>query len=323
MASKHLHEVRSLAREDATWTDVHVCVTCCGMTTSVAAELVNTPGLHVDVSDQVDAAARQADVIIGYRFPPQSLAGLPRLRWVHLTGTGRDHLTNTGLADDVLVTSSADVPVVAVAEYAISGLLMMLKELPQLARPQEAPWFQSNARLLAGAVVAVVGAGRIGRAVIGRLAALGASPVAVTRLGSQAVPGAARTIATDGLAREAPGIDHLIACLPNEPGTRALIGREVLSALRPSALVVNVGRAETVDNSALHDLLHAGQLGGAFIDVHEQEPLPLEHPVWHIPRLVVSPHRAFAFPDEPAAVARTFLDHLDRLRRGVPLDPAN
>jgi len=318
MTSSRAAQVDGPASGAAPWTDVRACIMYCGMAPRLVSELASIRGLRVQVTDQVGPEARDADVLIGYHFPPGSLADLPRLRWLHLTGTGTDHLAATGLSPEVPVTTSAAVPVTAVAEYALSGLLLLLKDLPDLTRRRNAEWFRSDALLLSGSTVAVVGAGRIGRAVLTRLAALGAHPVAVTRDGAAAVPQARRTIGIASLAREAKDFDHLIACLPGGPRTRGLIGREVLAALPSHAVIVNVGRGETIDNIALHAALRSGHLRGAFIDVHEQEPLPDDDPAWDVPRLVVSPHRAFAFPDEPAEVARTFLANLDDFRRGIP-----
>lgn len=300
------------------WNEVRVCIAHCGMAARLTPELAGAPGLCLRAEDQVAAEAREADVLIGYHFPPGSLASLPRLRWLHLTGTGTDHLAATGLPPGVLVTTSAAVPVTAVAEYAVSGLLLLLKDLPSLVGRRDAAWFRSDARLLSGATVAVVGAGRIGRAVLARLAALGASPVAVTRDGTPAVPWARRVVGIASLAQEAEGFDHLVACLPGGPSTRGLIGGDVLAALPGHAVIVNVGRGEAVDSAALYAALRAGRLRGAFLDVHEREPLPGDDPAWEVPGLVISPHRAFAFPGEPAEVARTFLENLDDLRRGLP-----
>ncbi|GJF33914.1 hypothetical protein KNE206_66140 [Kitasatospora sp. NE20-6] len=299
----------------AGWHDLDVRLAHSKMAPQLLPVLDGTPGVRLHVSETV--TADDADVLVGFQFPPGSLAGLERLRWLHLTGTGTDHLAAAGLRPGVLVTNSAAVPVTAVAEYAVSGLLMLLKDLPELVGRQDAPWYRSGAVMLAGSTVAVAGAGRIGRAVVGLLAALGAHPVAVTRRGDVPVPGAVRTVAADRLAAEAPHLDHLVACLPGSDGTRGLIGRDVLAALPAHAAVVNVGRADTVDNRALHALLRAGALRGAFVDVHETEPLPDGDPVHTVPRLVVSPHRAFAFPGEPGEVARTFLANLDDLRAGL------
>ncbi|MDG9704180.1 NAD(P)-dependent oxidoreductase [Streptomyces sp. DH37] len=299
----------------AAWADLDVRIAHSKMAPRLVPVIEGEPGIRLRVSEHVDAD--DADVLIGFQFPPGSLEKLERLRWLHLTGTGVDHLRAAGLRPGVLVTNSAAVPVTAVAEYALSGLLLLLKDLPEVVARQDAAWYRSGALLLSGSTVAVVGAGKIGRAVLRRLTALGARTVAVTRTGEVPVEEAERTVPASGLAREASGLDHLVACLPATPRTRGLIGAEVLAALPPHATVVNVGRAETVDNEALHASLREGRLRGAFVDVHEREPLPADDPVWLVPRLIVSPHRAFAFPGEPAEVARTFLANLHDLKSGL------
>ncbi|KAA2255378.1 hypothetical protein F0L68_28670 [Solihabitans fulvus] len=269
----------------------------------------------VAISDLTPAERTEVDVVIGYQFPPGVLAELPALRWLHLTGTGTDHLAAAGLRPDVLVTNSARVPVESVAEYAVAGLFMLLKDLSGLAdRP---PWFASRAVLLRDSVVLVLGAGRIGRAVLDRLSALGARCVAVTRTGAVPVPGAERTIGVDQLVAAAATADHLVACLPGTDRTANLVDRAVFDALPAHAAFVNVGRASTVDDGALHEALRSGGIRGAFVDVHRVEPLPDDDPAWTVPNLVVSPHRAFGFPDEPDEVGRTFLDNLADLRAGL------
>ncbi|MEU5088989.1 NAD(P)-dependent oxidoreductase [Streptomyces sp. NPDC021356] len=160
--------------------------------------------------------------------------------------------------------------------------------------------------MLSGSTVLVVGAGRIGRAVIRRLGALGARSIAVTRAGQVRVPGADRTVGADRLAEAAADADHVVCCLPATGGTRHLVDAAVLAALPPGAVLVDVGRAVTVDDEALHEALGTGALRGAFLDVHHTEPLPEDDPRWRTPGLVISPHCAFAFPGEPAAVAQTF-----------------
>lgn len=299
------------------WTDLQVCIAHCEMAPLLAPEIEGTPGLHLHVSDQIEMEAADPDVLIGYHFPPGSLANLRRLRWIHLTGTGTEHLAAAELPPGVLVTTSAAVPVTAVAEYALAGMLLLLKDLPELIGRRDAAWYRSGAVLLSGSTVAVVGTGRIGRAVLTRVGSLGAHTVAVTHGEGVVVPEAERVVPAVRLAAEASSFDHLIVCLPGGATTRGLVGAEVLAALPPHAVVVNIGRGETVDNAALHMALRAGLLRGAFVDVHEREPLAVDDPVRDVPRLVVSPHRAFAFPDEPIEVARTFLDNLHDLRRGL------
>ena len=306
------------------WDRLDVLVTHCGMARELIAALDGQAGLRLRVfegaapADPVAAGfdGYRPDAVIGYQFGPGSLRGLAGVRWLHLTGTGVDHLEPAGLDPDVLVTTSSRVPVTAVAEYALAGLFLLTKDLVGVAAGQRRPWFSSAANLVAGSTVAVLGAGRIGRAVLARLSALGAHTVAVTRDGAEPVAEAARTIGLAGLAAEAAGLDAVIGCLPGGPGTVHALSREVLEALPAHARVVNVGRASTVDTEALYAALRAGRLAGAFLDVHDVEPLPADHEAWQVPGLVVSPHCAFRFPGEPAAVAAAFLDNLDDLRRG-------
>ncbi|WP_460398638.1 D-2-hydroxyacid dehydrogenase [Actinophytocola sediminis] len=275
------------------------------------------PVLHADTVADLDPEIRAGvDVLVGYQFPPGVLAELPSLRWLHLTGTGTDHLAEAGLRPDVLVTNSARVPVDSVAEYAVAGLLMLLKDFPELAhRP---PWYSSQAVMLHGSVVLVLGAGRIGRAVVRRLAVLGARCVAVTRTGEVPVPEAERTIGVERLIDAAASADHMVCCLPGTEKTANLVDKAVLAALPSHAALVNVGRASTVDDEALHEALRERQIRSAFLDVHRTEPLPADDPVWTVPNLVVSPHRAFAFPGEPTEVGKAFLENLADLRAGRP-----
>lgn len=313
------------------WDCLDVLVTHCGMARELVAALDGQAGLRLRViegaapTDPVAAGLGdyRPSAVIGYQFGPGSLRGLAGVRWLHLTGTGVDHLEPAGLDPDVLVTTSSRVPVTAVAEYALAGLFLLTKDLVGVAAGQRRDWFSSGANLVAGSTIAVLGAGRIGRAVLGQLSALGARTVAVTRHGAEPVAEAARTIGLASLAAEAAGLDAVIGCLPGGPGTVHALSREVLAALPRHARVINVGRASTIDTEALYEALRAGRLAGAFLDVHDVEPLPADHEAWQVPGLVVSPHCAFRFPGEPAAVAAAFLDNLDDLRRGqAPRDRA-
>lgn len=308
------------------WDVLDVLVAHTRMAPEVLAALDGQPGLRVRVLDTVqdDLGGDQPDALIGYQFGPDSLRGLTRLRWLHLSGTGVDHLGPAGLTPDALVTTSSRVPVTAVAEYALAGLFLLAKDLVGVACGERREWFRSEAVLVAGSTVAVLGAGRIGRAVLSRLAALGADTVAVTRQGADPVPEAGRTIGVHQLAAEAAQLDCLIGCLPGGPDTAGVIDAQVMAALPAHARIVNVGRASTIDTAALYAALRAGRLAGAFLDVHDVEPLPAEDPAWQVRGLVVSPHCAFRFPGEPAGVAAAFLDNLQDLRNGqAPRDRAD
>lgn len=284
----------------------------------VSARLVDSPAALDRARQPNIPGLEDIDTIIGFHFPPDALAGLPNLRWLHLTGTGSDHLLATGLHPGVLVTNSPRVAVEPVAEYALTGLLACLKDFASLGeRPNRRRWFGASSLMLAGSTVGVLGAGRIGTAVIRRLTALGARCVAFTRTGTPAVQEAIETIDSAELYNRAHTLDSLVCCLPATAATRGLVSADMLAALPTHAVIVNVGRAHSIDVEALYECLRTQRIRAAFLDVHASEPLPPNDPAWAIPRLIVSPHCGFAFPDEALEVARSFFDNLDDLRAGV------
>src|SRR5699024_2409493 len=104
--------------------------------------------------------------------------------------------------------------------------------------------------------------------------------------------------------------------LPATERTAGAVGREVLAALPDHALLLNVGRGATVDQTALREALEAGTLGGAAIDVTEPEPLPQNDPLWDAPRLLITPHAAGG---RPVGADGRITENLRALRDGQEL----
>ena len=92
----------------------------------------------------------------------------------------------------------------------------------------------------------------------------------------------------------AAAADVLVVALPLTDDTRGIVSAEVIDALRPGALFVNVGRGELVDEDALTNALAAGRLGGAGLDVFAVEPLPSDSRLWDLPNVIVTPHSSGA-----------------------------
>ncbi len=113
--------------------------------------------------------------------------------------------------------------------------------------------------------------------------------------------------------------DHVVLALPATSATERLVDARALQALRPGAALVNVGRAATLDLDALVAALRAGRLRGALLDVHAQEPLPPDSPLWDVPNLWLTPHGAYRFPEEEQEIARLFVMNLSAFRAGRAL----
>jgi phosphoglycerate dehydrogenase-like enzyme len=250
---------------------------------------------------------------------PGPLPELPeRVRWVQLPAAGVERWIDA-LPDGPVVTSMAGAFAQPVAEHALGLVLAGLHRLADAARADA--WdedLRERTRSAEGTVVAIVGAGGIGRALIAMLAPLGARVVAVTRRGHD-VPGAERTFAADHVEDALELADVVVLAAPDTPGARKLIDAARLARMRPTAWLVNVGRGTLVDTDALAAALEAGQLAGAALDVTDPEPLPPGHPLWSRPDVLVTPHVATAPDAERRHAAERLRANVERFAAGEPL----
>jgi phosphoglycerate dehydrogenase-like enzyme len=254
------------------------------------------------------SALDDADAVVWLDWRRDRFPALPSgVRWVQLPSAGVESWMPAIERDGPVFTSAAGVYAVPVAEHALGLLLAGVRGLATYARATS--WLEGDDRTLEGSTVAIVGAGGIGRALIGMLGPHDVEVIAVTRRG-QPVPGVTRTLAADGLAGVWSQADHFVIAAPATGATRHLVGAEQLRAMPHHAWIVNVARGTLVDTDALVAALHAGEIGGAALDVTDPEPLPDGHPLWSAPNALITPHVA----NPPGAMMR----HLaERVRENV------
>jgi phosphoglycerate dehydrogenase-like enzyme len=113
--------------------------------------------------------------------------------------------------------------------------------------------------------------------------------------------------------------DALAIAAPLTPDTHGLIDRSALAALKPGAVVVNVGRSPILDTDGLVDALRSGHLAGASLDVFPEEPLPASHPLWTAPNVILTPHTSGFRQGHWDEVIDVFAENLRRYRAGEPL----
>ncbi len=181
-------------------------------------------------------------------------------------------------------TSAAGAYGLPVAEHALALMLAGARRLADCARAET--WTEPPARPLDGSTVAIVGAGGIGRALIGLLEPLDVEVLAVTRRGRDG------TLPASRLPEVLPVAHHVVIAAPATADTRHIIGAAELEAMRDDAWLVNVARGALVDTDALVAALAAGSIAGAALDVTDPEPLPDGHPLWSEPRALITPHIA-------------------------------
>ena len=244
----------------------------------------------------------------------------PRVRWVHTRPAGVDHLLFPALVQSpVPMTNSRGVFSAALAEFALLGLAFFLKDVPRMLRNQaSARWEPYEPIALRGRALGIVGFGDIGRAVAARARPLGVRILALRR-SSAPDPLADEVLPAARLLEMAARADDLVVATPLTAETKGLIGEGVFAALRPGAVLVNLGRGPVVDETSLLAALDQGRLRGAALDVFEQEPLPPDHPFWRMDSVLVSPHTADRTAGWELDTMEVFLENLRRFRDGEPL----
>ena len=121
------------------------------------------------------------------------------------------------------------------------------------------------------------------------------------------------------LAELLPRADWLIITCPLTAETRGLISAGMLARLPQGARILNIARGEIIDETALIAALREGRIGGAYLDVFAQEPLPAESPLWNLPNVIVSPHNSGVAAGNDERVYRMFIANLERWQRGAAL----
>jgi phosphoglycerate dehydrogenase-like enzyme len=131
------------------------------------------------------------------------------------------------------------------------------------------------------------------------------------------VPEAEKVYRARDIRKALPSADFVVLTVPLTPTTRHMIGAPELAAMKPSAWLINIARGPIVDGVALLDALSTQRIGGAILDVFDEEPLPAEHPLWNFENVVITPH--ISGPSTPGELAPIFNDNLRRYLSGRPL----
>lgn len=281
-------------------------------------------------SDEVIAAIADAEVYFGFGIPRVLFLEAKQLRWVHSAAAGVGSALHPEMAaSDVLLTNSAGIHAIPIAEYVVAGVLHFLRGLDFAVDQQrrgewnKAPFVRADSELREMDTVRalIVGVGGLGSAAAERLAALGARCTGVRRRVSLgAPPGFERVTSLDALDRELPQHDVVVLAAPLTDETNDLLTAARLDLLPPSAIVVNVARGAMVDEAALAARLESGQLRGAVLDVFRQEPLAPDSPLWQVRRALLTPHVSPVSPGRfwPRQLD-LFLENWGRYLKGQPL----
>jgi phosphoglycerate dehydrogenase-like enzyme len=276
------------------------------------------------------AAAPSPEVLLVCSVPRRVLEPIwalaPRLRWVHSRSAGLDGLLFPALVESAVpLTNARGVYSASLAEFVIAAVLFFAKDFRRMLRGQAAErWDPFDVEEIAGRTLLIVGYGDIGRAVAEKARALGMRVLALRRRPERSAddPFADEVRPLDDRLALLPRADYVVVAAPLVPESRGLLGAAELAVLKPSAVLINIGRGPVIDEGALVRALEQRRIRGAALDVFDQEPLPAGHPFYRLDNVLLSPHCADHTADWLEASMRFFLGNLERFRKGEPLQNA-
>jgi len=261
-----------------------------------------------------------------WRPEPGFLASLPNLKLILSLGAGVDHLLgDPQLPQHLPIVRLVDPHMTAaMSEYVVLQVLRLhRRELDYRAQQEAGLWRELDQKNAVDRRVGILGLGELGRDAAKKLRALGFDVAGWSR-GERTVPGVASYAGANGLPQLLGRSEILVCLLPLTAETEGILNGSTLALLPKGAALVNAARGAHLVEEDLLAALASGQISAAVLDVFRQEPLPADHPFWHHPRIVVTPHVA-AFTN-PATAAPIILDNIRRFEEGRPLlnriDPA-
>lgn len=265
-------------------------------------------------------------------FAPVTAAVLraaPRLRLLHKWGVGTDNFDlDAARASGVTVARTTGSNAAAVSEFTIGLIIATLRHLAWAhAELRDGRWrgdaLPGECYLLSGKTVGVVGFGAIGRRVARLVQAFGCRVIYVTPRRLDPAEEAALDVVHAPLAAMLREADVVCLHCPLTEQTRGLIDRAALTAMKPSAVLINMARGGIVVEADLIWALQTGVIHGAGMDVFETEPPSTANPLLSLPNAVVTPHIAAGTADSFVPTVGRMFDNIQRVASGRPVNPGD
>jgi phosphoglycerate dehydrogenase-like enzyme len=288
------------------------------------------PGINVIVSNdaaKVRECAPHADVIVnGTSNPPLLSAAIPpaqRAKWIHSLWTGVDNvLCPELLASPLPLTNGRGVFRRPLAEWSIAAMLYFAYNMRRMIRQQQGGvWEAFTTEEIQGKTLGIVGYGGIGSTAAELARPFGMKIVALRRRPELFDKNALvdQSFAPAQINQLLAASDYVLLAAPLTEETRGMVGASQIAAMKPSGVLINVGRGAVVDEPALVRALETNKIRGAALDVFAVEPLPAGHPFYRLENVLLSPHTADHVQDFVHLAVECFLENLRRFQAHEPL----
>lgn len=277
------------------------------------------------IKNPTDEELAAAEVIVG--FPPvPRLGAAANLKWLQIPWSGADgYADHPDFPGHVVLTNATGAFGRPIAEYAFAAVFSLMRRFHQYRDCQkDARWERQGDEMSpTGKHVLILGAGDIGTNVARLFQMMDCRITGVRRVVRNIPREFDNMITLDQVDQVLPEADIVICCMPHTPLTQGFMNRKRLELMKSTAIFVNVGRGTLVDHDALADVLNAGKIYGAALDVTCPEPLPQEHPLWKCRNVIITPHvsgQTFAgLSDKADYFFQVCKENLENYRDGKPL----
>jgi len=244
-------------------------------------------------------AIREADCFYG-RMTPALLENAGRLRWIQATSAGLDNYFFPELRrSDITLTNLRGIYSDVIADHVFAFILMFSRGMHVYhARKLKGVWEKGvDVIHLGGKTLGVIGLGGIGLEVCKRGNAFGMRVIGVDPAPKDRPDYVEEIYDPEDLRVMLASSDFVVVCVPHTGETEYMLSDDGQRAMKPGSILVNIGRGKVVDLAALAQHIESGHIGGAALDVYEEEPLSQDHPLWTMEQVLLTPHVAGISPE--------------------------
>jgi phosphoglycerate dehydrogenase-like enzyme len=298
------------------------------ITRAWAGRLADTvPDVRVVVPETIeDARTEIADAAAAFgTIPPELLALAVKLLWLQAPAAApaAGYYYPELVRHPVVVTNFRGIFNDHIAAHIMAFVLAfargMHRYIPCQMRQEWKPDGEGTVLHLPESTALIVGVGGIGAETARLCAVFGMRVIGVDARREDRPEGVSEMHGPDALDSLLPGADFVIMTIPHTPQTEGMMDARRFALMKPSAILINIGRGMTVRLQDLNAALRGGEIGGAGLDVYEVEPLPPEHPLWTAPNVLLTPHVAGHGPYLDDRRFEIIAENARRFAAGQPL----
>jgi phosphoglycerate dehydrogenase-like enzyme len=288
-----------------------------GYLTAVKARFPEVTVHAFSREEDIGGLIEEADILLTRKISDGLLQRAKKLQWIQVKTSGVNYIVDLpSYKKEVLLTSARGIHGPQVSEMAILLMLALNRNFPQNVRNQEKKiWDRWPGKLLYQKEVGILGIGVIGEEIAKKCKSFGMTVHGID-LAKKRIDSVDYFYGPSDLLQVMPKVDYFVIVVPYTRETEHMINRNVLSAMKPTSYLINLGRGKVVDEEALIEVLKKEKIAGAALDTFQAEPLPKDHPFWSLRNVIITPHVAGASDNYVEQVFSIFGENLSRFLKG-------